>query len=375
MKVAILSMQRIENYGSLLQAYALKKNLENLGAEVEFMDIRKIPEDYDEGIGMYFNFKKEYQGRGFQVNKINRFLLLRIKHKLIGTINNQQIKHFESFRNKYLDLSKRSQHYDLCVIGSDEVFNCMDANSWGFTSQLFGNIPEADRVVTYAASCGATKYTDLPKNIAEKIKLYFARISSFSVRDENTKRFVERLTDKNVSYNLDPVLIYDFKQELENVKLPVLPKKYCVIYSYVNRINNEAEINAILSFCKEKHLVPITVYGTQFWCNRHINCTPFECLKIIANSDFVITDTFHGTIFSTKYANRFAIIIRESNKNKLSDLAFRVGVNDHILKEIGDLRDIYCLEKDSNKINAILEEQRKKTINYLKDSMINDERK
>lgn len=368
-------MQRIENYGSLLQAYALKKFLESFGAEVEFMDIKKIPEDYNEGIGKYFNFRNEYEGRGVELSKINRFLPTRVKHKLLGTIYNKQNKYFEDFRNETLDISKKSQHYDLCVIGSDEVFSCMDANWWGFTSQLFGNIPEAYNVITYAASCGATKYSDLPEKIVEKIKLSFENISSFSVRDENTKQFVEKLTDKKVLCNLDPVLVYDFNKEIESVKIPKLPKRYCVIYSYVNRINNDSEINAILSFCKRNKLTPITVYGTQFWCKKHINCAPFECLKIINNSDFVITDTFHGAIFSTKYAKRFAIIVRESNKNKLSDLTTRVGVDDHVINNIGDLQNIFSLKKNEAKINSVLEEQRKITIDYLKDSVISNGRK
>ena len=43
----------------------------------------------------------------------------------------------------------------------------------GFTSQLFGNVPEAKRVITYAASCGTTKYEDLPDEIADRIREFF----------------------------------------------------------------------------------------------------------------------------------------------------------------------------------------------------------
>lgn len=73
---------------------------------------------------------------------------------------------------------------------SDEVFNCLNTNGWGFTSQLFGNVSEANRVITYAASCGSTSYKDLPTKVAKRISEAFKGVTSFSTRDQNTHDFV-----------------------------------------------------------------------------------------------------------------------------------------------------------------------------------------
>lgn len=364
MKVAILSMQRIENYGSLLQAYGLKKKLVELDCVVEFMDIKKIKEDYDLVPQNTIDFSNEYDRKGFHLNKINRYFFIRIRNKLVGS---KQLTVFEKFRDKYLQLYKVSDHYDLCVIGSDEVFSCIVAGWWGFTSQLFGNIPEADRVITYAASCGATKYENLPESVRNKIITTFRRVESFSVRDENTKAFVEKLTDKPVECNLDPVLISNFDTEVSETLLPKLPRKYCVIYSYPNRISKSEEIQAIIDICKDKKITPITVYGSQYWCKKHIICSPFECLKIFQNADFVITDTFHGAIFSAKYAKKFAILIRDSNRNKLQDLTKRVGIENHVVGTIDELAKIYSFDKDVEKVNNILSEEQIKSKEYLKE--------
>ena len=59
---------------------------------------------------------------------------------------------FDDFRADHLRINQKSDRYDLCVIGSDEVFNCLSTGGWGFTSQLFGNVPEADSVITYEKS-------------------------------------------------------------------------------------------------------------------------------------------------------------------------------------------------------------------------------
>lgn len=364
MKVAILSMQRIENYGSMLQSYGLKSVLENLGCEVEFIDIKKIQEDYDLVSSKSFDFNKEYAERGFTLKKINKYFFIRLRNKLIGKKQNIE---FDKFRKKILNLDKVSFHYDLCVIGSDEVFSCIDAGWWGFTSQLFGNVPEADKVITYAASCGATKYENLPQKVKEKISKTFENVEAISVRDNNTKEFTERLTNKKVTCNLDPVLIYNFDNEVQNAVLPKLTPKYCAIYAYVNRIYKEDEVKGILDFCKKHNLTPVTVYGSQFWCKKHIIASPFECLKIFQNADFVITDTFHGAIFSAKYAKKFAVIIRDSNRNKLQDLVKRIGIQKHLLNSINELDKVYEMRKDAETINSILEKERDRSIEYLKE--------
>ena len=96
----------------------------------------------------------------------------------------------------------------------------------------------------------------------------------------------------------------------------------------------------------------------------------FECLAIFKNAKFVITDTFHGTIFSAKYAPRFAVIERESNKNKLGDLINRLGLNKHLVRElsiIGDMNE-YC--KDVDAFNSIINKERIKTSDYLASNIL-----
>lgn len=226
MKVCILSMQRVSNMGSLLQSYALKTTIERLGHQVEFVDIEKREEDY-KLLGDYKQkYDKEKETTGFigKIKKTDRYTLnrLRIKKKSIVQENI-----FEQFRQKELFIDRRSSKYDVCVIGSDEVFNCLNSGAWGFTSQLFGNVSNADKVITYAASCGSTKYQELPQSVADKIRSAFERVSAFSVRDNNTHRFVGNLTEKNIVDSLDPVLIYNFDKKVETATLPELPAHYC----------------------------------------------------------------------------------------------------------------------------------------------------
>lgn len=364
MKICILSMQRVNNMGSLLQSYALKKILESLGADVEFIDIKKIEQDFAL-LGDYkqsFHGENELSGLRGKLSKVDKYAFNRIHIRKQCDIQDAE---FEKFRNNTLKLEKKSDSYDLCVIGSDEVFNCLNAGAWGFTSQLFGNVPEAKEVITYAASCGSTTYEELPAIVADCIRDTFRRINGFSARDKNTHDFISRLTDKEIMDSFDPVLIYNFDQEVDLASLLELPKHYCVIYSYYNRIHTTEEIQAIKEFCARNRLTPVAVGAPQFWLKNYVVCTPFQCLKIFQHADFVITDTFHGTIFSAKYAKKFAVLLRGSNRNKLLDLVEQIGIKNYLMDRVGELEEKYGMTHDKKTFDFLIKREQEKTIEYL----------
>ncbi|MBU5428785.1 polysaccharide pyruvyl transferase family protein [Kineothrix sp. MSJ-39] len=367
MKVCILSMQRVSNFGSVLQSYSLKKLIEENGDSVSFIDIEPNREDDL----LMNNNKSDYRSETDVANNfveklkhVDKYFFNRIWNKIRAA---KQEKEFQRFMNDELKLNKEliKEDYDWAVIGSDEVFNCMTSSPWGFTSQLFGNIKQAENIMTYAASCGTTTYEELPHPVKNKIKTSFEHIQHFSVRDKNTYSFVKKLTSKNIQYNLDPVLVGDFTKEMLACNFePPNRRKYCIVYSYFNRIKDKNEINAIKKFCKEKRLEMVAIGAPQMWISKFWVLTPFEVLEAFRMAEFVITDTFHGTIFAAKYSARYAVMVRESNKNKLLDLIDRLDIRDHLISADNDLDQIYELKK-TQKLEEILKEERKKTKTYL----------
>lgn len=364
-KVGILSMQHVQNFGSLLQAYSLKKICSEFNCQVFFIDIKKIDDDYkltsyeiQESV-----FRKE------NVKRYDRYFVNRVRQHFKMT---EQENRFDEFRNKYLYINGKIDKYDLAIIGSDEVFNFNAKSKWGFTSQLFGNIPEAKKIITYAACCGMTTTSHINSQIESTIRKYITKISDYSVRDQNTFEFLNYFVDsKKINLHLDPVLIGNFDEEMEKNQdiLNRLPKKYCIVYSYGNRIKDKHEIDEIKRFCKNKRMKIITVGAPQFWAKNLVPMNPFEMLVAFKNAEFVITDTFHGTIFSSKYSKRFAVLTRESNSFKLNDLIERLNIKDHKIVSMDDLNKIYSIEKDCNKINKILNEQRKVSLKYLEKNI------
>ncbi len=368
-KVCILSMQRVQNFGSLLQSYSLKKILEELGCEVHFIDIEKKEQDNAATKNKLVNFKEEQETNNTLLSKfkkIDRYTYNRLRNKFISKKQNEV---FENFRINNLSIKEidNNQKYDLCVIGSDEVFNCMSPAPWGFTSQLFGNVKQAENIITYAASCGSTKYSDINSEMVNIIKNAFNNISAFSSRDKNTTNFIKNLTDKLIEEHFDPVWIGDFSKEIDKTQISIkLPKNYCIVYSYYNRIYDKKEIQAILNFCKSKKLTPIALGAPQKWIKHFYAVSPFELLKIFQNASFIITDTFHGTIFSEKFNGHYAVLFRESNKNKLNDLVNKIKAQNHVVYDFNDIYKVYNVFNDNNEVLKSQIEAKKHSISYLK---------
>ena len=253
--------------------------------------------------------------------------------------------------------------FDLAVIGSDEVFNAVLPSKWGFTTQLFGDIQNAKRVVTYAASCGSTSYDDVIRfNIANDINNAMSNIEHISVRDNNTSYFVESITRKTPQQHLDPVFISDFDEYIPKIKSR---KPYLLIYAYGNRIQDESEIAAIKKYAKTHGLDILSVGMQQRWCKNNIVANAFELLAYVKNAACIVTDTFHGSVFSIKYNKKFAVLIRESNKNKLGDLLCKFDLESRSVNHCDDLCKILDQEIDKDSINRIIDLEKSKSYEYL----------
>lgn len=365
MKIGILSMQRVENFGSVLQAYSLKKIVESITDEkCSFMDIEKQPGDDQIDIPVV-DYSIE-NGKKSIRRKLDKYIINRLLKYLAYK---RQIAELRTFQDTFLQLNDKSNSlFDICVIGSDEVFNCLQPSSWGYTSQLFGNVRNASKVFTYAASCGSTSCDQLSQALKVSISDALHNLSNISVRDRNTFNFVYEITNQEAAINLDPVVVGNFDDEIEKNNYS-WTGKYCILYSYYNRFHDKEEIDKILEFCKRNKLKLVSVFAPQYWIKNYVVLNPFEVLSFFKNAEFVITDTFHGTIFAAKYARKYSILVRESNKNKLMDLVNRLGISDHVINNIDDIDLIFDITDDKKVIRKIEAEELCKTKQYFKQAI------
>lgn len=354
-KIAILSMQRVINYGSVLQAYSLKEMLEELsGEKVSFIDI-----DSKDSVPVSGNVstRGDYNRNGFGLQKAPWLIFRKIKHK---ALRNQYEKNIRSFQKNELGLNPKSneEQYDLVVIGSDEVFIAVNH----IVLQLYGKVENAKNVVTYAAASGVAQYSNIGKNELGEVESALANIKHMSVRDAHTNDYVGHMYHKEIIEHVDPVLAGTLRfRSPKDVPM----QKYLIVYAYAARIADENEIRAIKEFAKKHELKVVCVGGQQLWCDAFITDGPIRMLDYFYHADYVVTDTFHGTVFSIINHCKFAVLQRKSNEFKIKGVLQSVGLEERLVKSMDALDETLVSEINYYTVDKILDEERERTLEYL----------
>lgn len=348
-------MQEVKNYGSFLQAFSLKKNIEALGHTCEFINI--IP---GEQLGEY------------KQSKFHKITLL--IERVWGWDFFKRLKYIYRFQMRfskeflpYLGVTKgvTTTHFDVAVIGSDEVFNCAQSTWFGFSEQLFGKGLNADRVITYAASFGTTTVPKLEQlGIRDVVAGLLNKIDKISVRDENSYNVVDNLIRQKPLTDVDPVLIYDYSQYMpRHADL----KDYMIVYTYPGRITDKKEISAIKAFARTKNLTLVSVGHYFPWVDKVVTPTPFEVLAYFKNANYIITDTFHGSVFSLKFNKQFCTLVRKMNNQKLTYLLKQFELSSRIINDLDNLDAVMDAPINYSLVNKKIAEERERSIQYLRE--------
>ena len=373
-KIGIMSMQRIYNYGSFLQAYGLKKMLETVSknSTVTFID-------YEPGIPLVKTDRVEPTGVKRVLSKLKEYndVEASFKNKV------KFFNHKRTYGKRFFPLlgiteeRKDAEGLDLLVIGSDEVFNCVQSNTnVGYSTDLFGRNTKAKEVISYAGSFGNTTLKKIEEyNIREELTKDFSEFKAVSVRDNNSFEIVKALGVENPSLNIDPVLAYDYMTlEKDIPKNRLYQSKYMIVYGYSGRLNDQ-ENNILKKYAKENGLKILCFGGVQGCCDEFIDCTPFELLAYFRDAEYIVTDTFHGTIFSIINKKKFGTIIRKSignsygNEEKLGFLLDLFGLSSQRMDTVTkvDLNNILENNINYDKVFEELDRRRKDTFDYLKN--------
>lgn len=370
--IGIMSMHRIFNYGSTLQAYALRRLLEKVTRDdnVSFVDYapgRPLVSDPSEMTGATV-------ARALVKARKYGSVDARLKDKL------RFLNHKRRYGARYLSLigvtSERnySLDLDLEVIGSDEVFNCVQSNAnVGFSPDLFGIDSPARSVVSYAASFGNTTLDKINKaGVRTEVAHGLASFSSISVRDENSAQIVgELLGSESPAIHLDPTLVCDLMhlRSLIPEERPVA-YPYMIVYGYSGRLDDQ-ENQAIRRYADRRGLQVLALGGLQTCADRFVDCNPFELLAYFRDAEAVVTDTFHGSIFSIINEVPFASLVRKSsvhgygNEEKLSFLLRKLDLQRRVVTDINELETIMDFPVDFGPVREILDSERVRTLDYL----------
>jgi len=364
MNIKIISMQRVVNYGSFMQAYALKKVVESLGHRVTFCDFKP-------GSPRHLGEKVKKMRMTDRLARVP-YILASPKKYVEERLFRRKLRQCYKSRawNKLGIAPEMNYDYacDLMIIGSDEVFNYTQNHAFGYVPTLFGHGIQADSIISYAASAGYASVKDVEAdNMGAEISAGFARFDYLGVRDQNTYEMVARYAKQTPTYVIDPTFLYDFEKEI-----PVAPiaQGYVLVYAYDGRLDAPADVENILTFAKSKGLRVVSVGFYHHWCEENLVVTPFELLSIFRHATYIVTDTFHGTIFSIKNHKSFVSLIRGenrwgSNSSKLGFLLHQLGLEGRINKDLGQLASHLDEAIDYETVYQLLGTLREASMHFL----------
>ena len=224
-KIALLTFPKADNYGALLQAYALKYSLVKQGHLAEIINYHSPKSEAKDKLFANFKFSRRWIK---QVVKLPMTWYISI--------------HFTSFRNKYLidmppvyynTLPTLADKYDLFITGSDQVFNCRI--TW-FDDRFFLSFCEDNnKNASYAASFGfeLENLTDKEKDFIHK---NLNHLKYLSVREQQGEKIVQTLIpQKEVGVHIDPSFLLTKADWKKIAKSPAINQPYCIIFLIMHR--------------------------------------------------------------------------------------------------------------------------------------------
>ena len=354
-KIGIVTFNNAINYGAVFQCYALQEFLKKMDCNPFVINYRSkfIEKCYSP---FYISNRKVLNGI--------------VRGLFFGRIMNNKKKRFESFCNKYLNLSKKIytnrdmceyvDTFDFFISGSDQVWSPISAN---FDEFYFLPFAKKHQKRSYAASIGSTS---LDSNIEDALKKRLNDYPFYSVREESAKNIIQKLfPEKKVFVNIDPTLLLS-KNEWEKVaSVKEHNEKYLLVF------NVEKEINDLLyakKIAKENGLKVYYINDRTLRKDKDIKYIeapkPEDFLNLFKNAEIIITNSFHGTVFSIIFEKEFYVEL-ENKKAR--------NIRSEALLEYLNLEDRVINNKNinnNNKINwqdvkCLIDKKRQESINYF----------
>ena len=322
----IVTFHRAENFGSVLQAFALQTALQNMGCDAWIIDA-VLPGDMEQ----YRLFRT-----GFYLERPKAFLA----DLVYFNRNRLRRRRFDAFRKRYFHLSRDlyqigrqslaplNKNFDAFICGSDQIWN-LDCTK-GIIPDFFLAFAANDRLkIAYAPS--------MPEEPGEEclpeLNALLNRLDAISVREVRTKAFLEARLQLNqpVFHAVDPTLLLRADDYIQALSLKsVEEERYIFLYALgsgeiVRRMAEEA-----LRLKRETGLNVRYVYHRYIRAlageDYRYGAGPDDFLNLIRGAAYVITDSFHATVFSLLFKVPFHVFARPGSSSRMIELLEAVGM-------------------------------------------------
>lgn len=366
-----------ENYGGMLQAYALQKCVNELGYDCKL-------------VSNEFLFANKTGGKKASItSKIKR--ILKNPYKSIKksyamrksaferSLNKQK---FREFRELYLEIDDTGYHnyeqyvsnppmYDTYLCGSDQIWNPNLYNENGFYFADFA--PENATRISYASSVGVSTVTE---EQADFMKPFLDKMDVLSTRETSGSKIVAGLTGKEVRTVIDPTLLLNAEQWSDVASGRLIDGDYVFFYffserDYIKMVKQKIKkLTGIKTVC-----IPYVAREIIDKDIKIFDAGPAEFISLIKNASLVVTDSFHATAFSINLKVPFLSLCRfgkddsESMNSRLDTLLGALDLKERLIEKDDVITKNMLFDVDFDSVHEKLDRLREQDRSFLEKSL------
>ena len=353
------------NYGSALQSWAVSQTINKLGRgqyEAVLVDYcPKVHLDKD----ILDPIKNMWDQDEVSVNacKLSLPAIRENYFKFDKFYNSHFIKTKNNYTYQNISDIEEKDGIRKFVCGSDTIFCTLEFG--GFDDGYFANFPcMKGRAISYAASFGDAEFDEISyPDFVEKLKNFRA----LGIRENKFIPFIKEHVDIPCHKTIDPTLLLDSKDYDEIASERLINEKYILLYArrfnrnmfdYADKLAKRyncrvIDISLMAETLKDKH---------EPWYKAGVE----EFLSLVKHAEFVVTNSFHGLIFSVQYRRPFIVFSREQADNKIEELLDLFNLKERLVIT-GD--ENICSQIDFENVHERILEARKNSIDFFEYSL------
>lgn len=326
MKINLITLHSIHNFGSVFQAMALEKFLEDHDNQVTMVDYRPS-----------YNLAGRNVLRTWIAKALN-----------LGAYVSRK-KKFDTFISEHMNLSPRYKtHADLekafsaaekdtvFLVGGDQLWNpyhyCGNDSAYRLSFA-----PEHSRKLAFGTSMGKSNFS---QSELEPLSQDLREFRAVGVREPSSVGILEGTGLQNVKHVCDPVLLLDRSYYESILQKPEIPEKYILVYL----VDQSELLDDCLEYMSRKtgcKIVHVCGFRKKCRCDYMIkNEGPDQVLGLVRNAEYVVSASFHATLFSLLFHKNFITLLPNQNTNaRITELLGYVGLSGQIVCDKGALED------------------------------------
>ena len=352
MKVGIITFHRANNFGAVLQCYALQEKLKALGYDVSVIDYRQPFTEIS-----YSPYRPDIVKRGLTAPRLLGGYLLKAFPVLF-----KRATKYNRFRSRFLNCTKpvrnaaeMPQDFDVYLIGSDQMWSLHTTNDI-IEPIFFGEFPRPNgsRLEGYAISSNIKALHDIGETYLTESAKRFERLSFRErvVRDE-----VERMTGMHGDVVLDPTLLLNYDDWNHLMTKPLVKEPYLLTYFLSQDCENDDFRSKVKAFAEKNGLKMVDVFEIAY--------SPIDFLSAIKYASVVFAASFHATAFSVLFRKNFYSFRTSDGRDiRYINILDAVQMSDRLIS-IDDLDSLRLTDANYSDTERLLDSLRADSIRYL----------